>query len=54
MALGFGDAILPNFIEQGFVADLQNGSRLLAIPVGLFERLPDGFPFSFVLGRACQ
>ena len=54
MALGFGNSILPNLIQQGFVADLQKTGCLLAIPIRLFERLPDGFAFGFVLGVAGQ
>ena len=54
VALGFGDSILPNLIEQGFVADLKKAGGLFAIPVGLLESLPDGFAFGFVLGAACQ
>ena len=54
VALGFGDAVLPNLIEQRFVADLQKRRGLLAIPVRLFERLPDGFSFGFVLSIASQ
>jgi hypothetical protein len=54
VALGFGDAILPNLIEQSFVADLQHCGGLLAIPVGLLESLPDGLAFGFVFGAASQ
>ena len=54
MAFGFGDSILPNFVEQSFVTDLQQACGLLAIPVGLFERLPDGFAFGFIFGSASQ
>jgi len=54
VALGLGNSILPNFVEQRFVADLQKRRCLLAIPVGLLERLPDGFAFGFVFGGARQ
>jgi hypothetical protein len=54
VALGFGNSILPNFVEQSFVADLQDPGCLFAIPIGLFERLPDGFSLGFVLGAASQ
>ena len=52
MAFGFGDPILPDLVEKGFVADLQKACRLFAIPVGLLERLPDGFSFGFILRAA--
>src|ERR1700723_4159831 len=54
MALGFGNSILPILVQQGFVADLQKSGFLFAIPVRLFEGLPDGFSSGFVLGAAGQ
>lgn len=54
MALHLGNSILPNFIEQSFVADLQQLSRLLAIPVGLFQRLTNGLAFSLILRAPSQ
>src|SRR6266446_6406549 len=54
VAFGLGDSVLPNLVEQGFVANLQQRRRLLAVPVGLLERLPDGFSLSFILGGARQ
>ena len=54
VALGFGDSILPDLVEQSLVADLENRGCLLAIPVGLFESLGDGLRFGFILGGACQ
>jgi len=36
MALGFGNAILPNLVEQGFVVDLiSRPAACFAVPVGL-------------------
>lgn len=52
MALGFGNAVLADFVEQSFVADLQQPGCLFTIPVGLFERLADGFAFSFIFSGA--
>ena len=37
VALGFGNAVLANLVEQRFVADLQQNGGLLAVPV-------DGWP----------
>lgn len=54
VALGLGDSILPDLVQQGFVADLQKSRSLFAVPVGLLERLPDGFAFGFVFGGARQ
>ena len=54
VSLRLGYSVLANFIEQGLVADLENGCRLLAIPVGLFESLGDRLCFGFILGRASQ
>ena len=53
-ALGFGDPILPDLVEQGFVADLQNGRGLLAIPVGLFEGAGNGLRLGFIFRAAGQ
>ncbi len=54
VTLRLGNSVLANLVEQGLVADLENGCRLLAIPVGLFESFGDGLRFGFVLGRASQ
>src|ERR1700685_1198442 len=54
MALGFGDSVLPDLVEQSFVADLQKRSLLFAIPVSGFQSLADCFSFRFVLGGAGQ
>src|SRR5215469_10258220 len=54
MAAGLGDSVLADFVEQRFVADLQNCGRLLAVLVGLLKRASDGLGFGFVLGRARQ
>jgi hypothetical protein len=54
MAFGFGNPVLPDLVEQSFVADLQNRCGLLAVPVGLFESLRDGLGFGFVFGGARQ
>ena len=45
-------SVLADLIEQGFVTDLEQGRGLLAVPVGLVERLFDGFGFGFVFGAA--
>src|SRR5208282_2846287 len=52
MALGLGNPILPDLIQQRLVADLQQRRGLLAIPVGLLQRMRDGLRFGFVLGSA--
>jgi hypothetical protein len=52
VALGLRDAVLADFVEQGFVADLEQCGCLLAVPVGLVKRLPDRFRFGFILGAA--
>jgi len=52
MAAGLGDAVLPDFVEQGLVADLQQRSRLLAVPIGLFESLCDCGSFGFIFRAA--
>ena len=52
MPSGLGDAILADLVEQGFVADLQNGGCLLAIPIGLFQGASDGEGFRFIFRRA--
>ena len=54
VALGLGYAVLPNFVEQGLVANLEDGRRLLAIPVGLFESFGNGLRFGFILRRPSQ
>ena len=54
VALGFGNAILPDLVEQGLVADLENRGCLLAVPVGLLESLSDGLRFGFIFGGAGQ
>ena len=54
VTLGLGNAILPNLVQQRFIADLQHGCRLLAIPVCLLQRLGDGLRFGFVFRRAGQ
>ena len=54
VAFGFRDSVLPDFVEQRFVADLQQRGRLLAVPVGLFESLCDGLGFGFILSVAGQ
>jgi len=38
VALGFGDPVLANLVEQGFVADLENRGGLLAIPKSSREK----------------
>ena len=43
---------MPDLVEQGFVADLQNGGGLLAIPIGLFQGASDSEGFRLVLRRA--
>ena len=50
-ALGLSNSILADLVEQRFVADLQNGCRLFAIPVCLLERLCDRERLSFILRR---
>ena len=52
--LRFRDPILADFVQQSLVADLEDGCRLLAIPVGLLERLGDGLCLGFILGRTRQ
>ena len=52
MALSLGDPILPDLIKQSLIADLQQGGRLLAVPVRLFEGFIDSFSFGFILGVA--
>jgi hypothetical protein len=52
MAFCLGDSILANFVEQGFVADLQHAGCLFAVPVGLLECLANGFAFGFVFCAA--
>ena len=47
-------SVLADFIEQGFVADLQQGCGLLAIPVCFFQSAGYGFGFRFILGVARQ
>ena len=45
-------AVLADFVEQSFVADLQKRRGLFAIPVCFFEGPGNGFGFSFVFGVA--
>jgi len=52
VAFGVGDSILANLVQKRFVADLQHGCGLFAIPVRLFQGLHDGFSFGFVFGVA--
>jgi len=52
VAFVVGDSVLANFVEQGFVADLQDRGGLLAVPVCLFQSAHDGFGFGFVFGAA--
>ena len=47
-----GNSILPDLVEQGFVADLQNPGGLLSVPVGLLQGLSNGLRFSFVFSGA--
>src|ERR1700732_966127 len=54
VALGLGDSVLSNLIEQCLVADLQYRRRLLAVPIRLFQRAGDGLGFCAVFGIACQ
>src|SRR5467141_743596 len=49
VAAGFGDSVLTDLVEKRLVADFQQSGSLLAIPVGLLERLRDGRGFSFIL-----
>ena len=51
---GFGNAVLPDLIEQGFVTDLQDRGSLFAVPVGLFQSLGNGLRFGFIFGGTCQ
>jgi hypothetical protein len=52
VALGFGNAVLPDLVEQSFVADLQQRRCLLAIPVGLFECPRDCLGLGFIFRAA--
>src|SRR5215471_18645184 len=52
MALRLRDSVLPNLVKERLVADLQERSSLLAIPIRLFERAGNRFGFSFILGVA--
>src|SRR5580704_13267695 len=52
MALGLGNPILPDLIQQRLVADLQQRGGLLAIPVRLLQRVRDGPRLGFVFGGA--
>lgn len=54
VAAGFGDAVLADLVEKGFVADLQDCCCLLTVPVCLLESLGYGDGFGFVLGGTCQ
>ena len=54
MALRLGNSVLADFVEQGFVADLEKAGGLLAVPVGLFQSLSDGLRLGFIFGGSCQ
>ncbi len=54
VALALGDAVLANLVQQCLVADLQQGSCLLSIPVGFLECLRDGLSLGFIFGTAGQ
>ena len=54
MALGLGNPVLANLIEQRLVTDLQQRRRLLAIPIGFVERLADRFSLGSIFGGAGQ
>ena len=51
---GFGNPVLADLVQQGFVADLENRGRLFAVPVGLLQCLGDGLRFGFIFGGASQ
>ena len=53
-AAALRNAVLADFIEQSFVADLQQRRGLFAIPVRLFQGTGDGFGLSFIFGVARQ
>src|SRR4051794_20404879 len=46
------DFVLADLIEQCFVADLEYGRGLFAVPVGLLQGPGDGFDFSLILNVA--
>ena len=46
--LPLDNAVLAHLVEQGFVADIEEPRCLLAAPVRLLQRTPDGFHLGFV------
>ena len=54
VSLRLGNSILPDLVEQSFVADLKNSGSLLTVPVGLFQGLGNSLRFGFIFGGARQ
>ena len=52
MALGLSDAVLPNLVQQRLIADFQQRSSLLAVPVGFIQSFADGLGFGSVFGSS--
>jgi hypothetical protein len=53
VAFGSGNPVLANLVQQRLVGDLQQRSRLFAVPVGFDERPADGFGLGSILGGSC-
>ena len=51
-AAALRDSVLADFVEQGFIADLQQCRGLFAIPVRFFESPGDRFGFRLIFGIA--
>ena len=47
--LAWTDIILPNFVEEGFVADFERGCRSFTVPAVFFQCLSYSFHFLAVL-----
>ncbi len=53
-APALSDSILADLVEKSFITNLQQHSRLFAVPIGFFESAGNGFRFGFILGIAGQ
>ena len=54
MRLGLRNSVLTDLVEQRFIANLQQSRRLLAVPIGLLQRLRNGSRLRFIFSAACQ